>query len=174
MKTVFLVMVVCFVLAALMQWGPHILSSTFRILTSQRGSSIGGRLAKVMYGSTVIAGLGTWSMSGFVPDVQDDTEFGDTVKTWKQAGIGDAGTVSFSGNYDPADTNGQVALNALANTDSELSNLYFYESTSVFWRVAAGGAIILTKFKAITMDKNALGKISFDGKVSGKLMERVS
>lgn len=137
-------------------------------------ASIGGRLAKVMYGSTVIAGMGTWSMSGFVPDVQEDTAFGDTVKKWKQAGIGDAGEVSFAGNYDPADSNGQVALNALANTDSELTNLYFYESTSVFWRVAAGGAIVLTKFNAITMDKAALGKIDFAGKVSAKQMERVS
>lgn len=136
--------------------------------------SIGGRLAKVMYGSNVVAGMGTWSMSGFVPDVQEDTAFGDTVKKWKQAGIGDAGTLSFSGNYDPTDTAGQVALNALRNTDSELTNLYFYESTSVFWRVSAGGAIILTKFDAITMEKNALGKISFEAKVSGKVMERVS
>lgn len=137
-------------------------------------ASIGGRLAKVMYGSTVIAGLGNWSMTGFVPDVQDDTAFGDTVMKWKQAGIGDAGEVSFSGNYDPDDTNGQVALNALANTDSELTNLYFYESTSVFWRVSSGGGIVLTKFNAITMDKNALGKIEFSGKVSGNVMERVT
>jgi hypothetical protein len=137
-------------------------------------ASIGGRLAKVMYGSTLIAGMGTWSMSGFIPDVQEDTAFGDTVKKWKQAGIGDAGEVSFAGNYDPADTGGQVALNALANTDSELTNLYFYESTSVFWRVAAGGFIVLTKFNAIQMDKNALGKIDFTGKVSSKAMERVS
>ncbi len=27
-------------------------------------ASVGGRLAKVMYGSVVIAGMGTWSMSG--------------------------------------------------------------------------------------------------------------
>ena len=137
-------------------------------------ASIGGRLAKVMYGSTTIAGMGTWSMSGFVPVVMDNTAFGDTVMKWKQAGIGDAGEVSFAGNYDPGDTNGQVALNALANTDSELANLYFYESTSVFWRVALGGAIVITKFNAITMDKNALGTIEFTGKVSAKVMERIA
>lgn len=136
--------------------------------------SIGGRLAKVMYGSTVVAGLGTWSMSGFIPDVKEDTAFGDTVMSWKQAGIGDAGELSFSGNYDPSDTNGQVALNALANTDAELTNLYFYESTSVFWRVSSGGAIVLTKFNAITMDKNDLGKIDFTAKISKEPMERVS
>jgi hypothetical protein len=137
-------------------------------------ASIGGRLAKVMYGSTVIAGMGTWQMSGFVPDVQEDTAFGDTVKKWKQAGIGDAGEISFSGNYDPADSNGQVALNALANTDAELTNLYFYESTSVFWRVASGGAIVLTKFNNIGFQKNGLATVEFSGKISAKAMERVS
>jgi len=136
-------------------------------------ASIGGRLAKVMYGSVVIAGLGEWSMSGFVPDLAEDTAFGDTVKKWKEAGIGDAGTVSFSGSYDPDDTNGQVALNALANTGAELTNLYFYTKTNQFWRVGAGGAIILDKFNEVKMQKNGLGTVSFSGKVSGKLMERV-
>ena len=137
-------------------------------------AAIGGRLAKVLYGSNTVAGMGTWEISGFKPDVLEATAFGDTVKTWVEAGIGDGGTVTFSGNYDPSDTNGQVALNALANTGTLLTNLYFYESTSVFWRVAAGGAIILDQFQAIKMAKNALGTISFSGKVSGKNMERVS
>ena len=136
-------------------------------------ASIGGRLAKVMYGSTLVAGIGTWSMSGFVPDVVEDTAFGDTVKKWKEAGTGDAGTISFEGNYDPDDTNGQVALNALANTGAELTNLYFYETTNKFWRVQSGGCIILDKFNAVTMVKNGLGTVSFSGKISAKPMERV-
>lgn len=137
-------------------------------------ASVGGRLAKVMYDSTVIAGLGTWSMSGFVPQVEENTSFGDTVKSWKQAGIGDAGELTFSGLYDPDDTSGQVALNALANTDSELTNLYFYESTSVFWRVGAGGGIVITKFNNINFDKAALARIEFTARVSAKAMERVT
>jgi hypothetical protein len=135
---------------------------------------IGGRLAKVMYGSVTVAGIGTWSMSGFVPDLQEDTAFGDTVKKWVRAGIDDAGEVSFSGNYDPTDTAGQVALNALKLSTVGLSNLYFYETTSTFWRVALGGEILLTKFNAVTMEKNALGKIDFAGKVSAQAMERVA
>lgn len=137
-------------------------------------ASIGGRLAKVMYGSVVIAGLGEWSMTGFVPDVQDDTAFGDTVKKWKRAGIDDAGEVAFSGNYDPDDTNGQVALNALATVTTGLTNLYFYESTSVFWRVGSGGEILLTKFKAVKFNKAGLATVEFAGKISAKAMERVS
>lgn len=136
-------------------------------------SSIGGRLAKVMYGGVVIAGIGKWSMSGFTPDVVEDTAFGDTVKKWKNAGIGDAGTVDFEGNYDPDDTTGQVALNNLSNATSGLTNLYFYEDDAHFWRVAAGGSIVLTKFQALTMTKNGLGTVSFSGKVSGKSMERI-
>lgn len=137
-------------------------------------ASIGGRLAKVMYGSVVVAGIGEWSMSGFVPDVVESTAFGDTVKTWVNAGIGDAGEVSFSGNYDPADTNGQVALNALTATDVGLTNLYFYESTSVFWRVAAGGTIVLTELQQKKFIKNGLATCSFKGKISAKAMERVA
>jgi hypothetical protein len=136
-------------------------------------ASIGGRLAKVMYGSVVIAGMGQWSMSGFIPNVLEDTSFGDTVKSWNEAGIGDAGTLTFSGNYDPADTNGQVALNALQNTGASLTNLYFYESTSVFWRVKAGGSIIISKYGAPTMSKNALATVSFEAKISKMPMERV-
>ncbi|OPY74912.1 MAG: hypothetical protein A4E65_03689 [Syntrophorhabdus sp. PtaU1.Bin153] len=137
-------------------------------------ASIGGRLAMVRYGSNLVAGLGTWEMTGFTPEIQEDTAFGDTVKKWKQAGIGDAGEISFSGQYDPADTNGQVALLALANTDSEIDNLYFYESTSVFWRVASGGKLIMSKFDGPKFGKNELATISFTCKVSGKVMERVS
>lgn len=137
-------------------------------------ASIGGRLAKVMYGSVVVAGIGEWSMSGFVPDVVEDTAFGDTVKSWVNAGIADAGEVSFSGNYDPDDANGQVALNALADSVVGLTNLYFYETTNVFWRVKAGGTIVLTEVQPIKFIKNGLATVSFKGKISAKAMERVS
>ena len=137
-------------------------------------SSIGGRLAKVMYGSTLIAGMGTWEMTGFIPEIQEDTAFGDTVKKYKQAGIGDAGEISFEGQYDPDDTSGQVAFRALQNTDSELTNLYFYESTSIFWRVAAGGYLIPSKFAGPKFGKNMLATIAFTVKVSGKQMERIT
>jgi len=135
-------------------------------------ASVGGRLAKVVYNGNTIAGLGTWSMSGFVPDIVEDTAFGDTVKKWKRAGIDDAGEVSFSGNYDPDDTAGQIALNALSTVDGGVTKLYFYENTTKFWRVVAGGSIVLTKFNAVTMTKNGLGTVEFTGKISGKAMER--
>lgn len=137
-------------------------------------ASIGGKTAKVMYGSVTIAGIGEWSMSGFVPDVVEDTSFGDEVKSWVNAGIADAGEVTFSGNYDPDDTAGQVALNALADSVVGLTNLYFYESDSVFWRVKPGGSIILTQVQNPRFIKNGLATVSFTGKISGKAMERVA
>jgi len=137
-------------------------------------ASVGGRLAKVMYGSVVVAGIGEWSMTGYVPGVVDDTAFGDTVMKWNNAGIADAGEVSFSGNYDPADTTGQVALLALAESAVGLTNLYFYESTSAFWRVSSGGTIVLTEVRNPKFIKNGLATISFKGKVSAKAMERVA
>jgi hypothetical protein len=126
-----------------------------------------------MYGSVVVAGIGEWSMSGFVPDVVEDTAFGDEVKSWVNAGIADAGEVMFSGNYDPDDTTGQVALNALADSIVGLTNLYFYENANKFWRVKAGGSIILTEVQPLKFIKNGLATVSFKGKISAKAMERV-
>lgn len=133
----------------------------------------GGKNAKVMYGSVVVAEMVEWSMSGFVPDIQDATAFNQSVKTFKEAGAGDPGTISFSGDYDPADTNGQTALNAVCEAGTELTNLYLYENTNTFWRVGAGGSIIVKQGKAISRPKSGFGKISFQGQVSGKTMEQV-
>jgi len=144
-------------------------------------AAIGGRKVRVMYGVNTIAGIGEFSMSGYVPDLLESTSFGDDVKAWVRAGIDDAGEISFSGNHDPDDVNGQSALNALKAVTSGLTNLYFYDQygagvngiTYTFWRVGSGGDIKLMKFNAITMTKNALGAVSFSGKVSGAAMERV-
>lgn len=145
-------------------------------------SAKGGRTAKVLYGSNVIAGIGDFKLSGFKATLLDDTEFGDTIATYKRAGIDNAGTISFSGNYDPDDTNGQDAISALKTVTSGLTNLYFYDqygagaagTTYSFWRVASGGEIFLTDFDAIAMQKNGLGTISLAGQVSGAVMEHIS
>lgn len=136
-------------------------------------ASVGGRLASVRYGGSLVAGMGEWSMTGFIPEIMEDTSFGDTVKKYKQAGIGDAGEVSFSGFYDTSDA-GQAGLNILKNTDSEIVNLYFYESTSVFWRVSSGGALIMSKWEGPKFGKNELATISFAAKVSAKPMEKIT
>lgn len=131
-----------------------------------------GKLAKVMYGSVKIAGLSTWSMSGYEPQTLEDTEFGDTVQAFVFGGAGNPGNVTFSGNYDSADPNGQDAFSAACKAEVPLTNLYFYETATKYWAVAPGGEILPTKCDAIVMERNALGKIDFAGKISAAVMTR--
>ncbi len=138
-------------------------------------SALSGKNGKVMYGSEVVADMVEWSMSGWsFPIVKKDTAFTDTVMEYDIAEPGDPGTISFSGNYDPADTNGQLALHDICVAGTEITNLYLYANTSTFWRVGSGGHILVTKASAITMPRNAYGKISFEGQVSGAAMEQVT
>lgn len=138
-------------------------------------AKISGVHGKVMYGSVVVANMVSWSMSGFnLPVTAAPTAFGDTgAKVYEVAELGEAGTIEFNGNYDPADTNGQLALSALCQAGTHLTNLYLYANTSTFWRVASGGYIIVTKANAVTLPRNNFGTISFSGQVSSKAMEQV-
>ncbi|NIV11034.1 MAG: hypothetical protein GWN62_06995 [Aliifodinibius sp.] len=121
-------------------------------------------------------------MSGVDVKLEEDDAFGDTILSFMRVGSDNAGTISFSGNYDPDDTNGQVSLNGLYATTIGFTNLYFYDqygagqagATYSFWRVASGGSIFLTKFKDFGIQKNGIGKTSFTAQVSGAVMEWVS
>jgi len=137
------------------------------------GNAITGKNAKVMYGSVVLAGQVEWSMSGFSQGVTETTAFGDTIKTYEAADAGDPGTISFNGNYDPTDTTGQAAILTQCEAGTELTNIYLYCNTSTFWRVGSGGVIIVTKSHNVTMPRNGVGKITFEGQVSGAAMEQV-
>lgn len=138
-------------------------------------SKIAGVNGKVMYGSVVVANMVSWSMSGFnIPVISAPTAFGDTgTKVYEVAELGEAGTLEFNGNYDPADTGGQKVLTSLCQAGSHLTNLYLYANTSTFWRVTSGGYIIVTKADAVTLPRNNFGTISFSGQVSTAAMEQV-
>ena len=133
-----------------------------------------GTNGKVMYGSVIIANQVSWSMSGVSnPTTTAPTAFGDTGSKVKEiAELPDAGTVEFNGNYDPADS-GQSSFAAQCPLGTHLTNLYLYANTSTFWRVAAGGYIVVTKANAITLPRNNAGTISFSGDVSTTNMEQV-
>ena len=135
-------------------------------------AAVSGKLSKVMYGSVKLAGLSTWSLSGYVPQTLEDTEFGDTIQSFVFGGAGDPGTVTFSGNYDSADTTGQTAFATACKAEVPLTNLYFYETATAYWAVAPGGQILPTKCDAVVMERNALGKIDFAGRISGAVMTR--
>lgn len=137
------------------------------------GIPISGKGGKVMLGSVTIANIKEWSISGFVMGTLETTAFGTTIKTFIPDNTGDPGTVSFSGNYDPSDSTGQLAIDALCLAGTLSTDLYLYANTSTFWRVGSGGNIITTKGKAITLPRNGLGSVSYEGKVSGAAMEQV-
>jgi len=143
-------------------------------------SSRSGRLARVLYDGNTIAGLSRWNLSGYKVAFGSADCMGDTVQKFERVDSDDPGMVSFEGNYDPDDANGQTAINAIKATTTGMTNLYFYEvydvtnDDFVFWRVASGGDIKIETFDAVDMPKNGMGRITFSGRVSGAAMERVS
>lgn len=137
-------------------------------------ASISGKGGKVLYGSVTVANITEWSMTGFTQEVTAEaTPFASTVKKYIALNLGDPGKISFSGNYDPADSNGQQALATQCKAGTELTNLYLYTNTSTFWRVGTGGAIIVTKCDAVQLPRSGMGTISFEAQVSGAAMEQV-
>jgi len=146
------------------------------------GAAVSGRTGRVMYGANTIANIDNFMIGGTKISLQGYAGFEDTVKKFVRVDADDPGTISFSGNYDPNDTNGQIAINALKSVKSGLTNLYFYDqygagaagTTYSFWRVASGGEILIDTFNAVTMSKNDIGKTNFTGHVSGAYMEYVA
>jgi len=144
-----------------------------------------GKDAKVMYFASNVLGMGTWSMSGVNVEVLEDTEFGDTWKTF-QYGMKDGGEVSFSGLLDVADSTGFMAL-AVANLDAtSITALKLYVDATSYWEpcqtteyFAPGfmstnantvpSSIIVTSIE-IGQDKSGLATVSFSGKVSGVMV----
>lgn len=127
-----------------------------------------GRLASVKKGTFVVAELGQWSLSGFQRDVLESTAFGDSIKRY-EVGLGDYGTISFSGNYDPTDTNGQSVLATACKNATTITDLYFYIDAASYWKVS-GGSILLTKCDAVSFDKAGIGTVSFEGRITGGSM----
>lgn len=136
-------------------------------------SAITGKNGKVMYGSVVVAEMVEWSMSGFSkPVVKKDTAFNDTIAVYEAADAGDPGTISFRGNWDPANAR-QAALHTACNAGTHLTDLYLYANTSTFWRIGSGGYIIVTKSQSVTLPRTGYATITFEGQVSTAAMELV-
>lgn len=136
-------------------------------------AEISGSGGKVMKGSVVLASITEWSLSGFTSGTVEAFAFGDTIKTFLPEKSGDPGTISFSGNYDPADNTAKASLESICEAGTTCTDLYLYSNTSTFWRVGSGGSIITTKAKAVTFPRSGLGSVSYEGKVSAAAMEQV-
>ena len=137
-------------------------------------AKISGKNGKVMYGSVVVAEMVSWSMSGVtMPTTKAPTAFGDTGMAVKEiTDLPDAGTLEFTGNWDPSNAV-QKSLHTACAAGTHLTNLYLYANTSTFWRVKSGGYIIVTKSQAVTLPRNNFGTISFAGDISTAEMELV-
>lgn len=118
-------------------------------------SAMSGTDGKIMQGANTIANMTSWEVSLKAASV-DVSAFGGsgwganlgTIKSWSG---------KCSGNYDPADTNGQVALNAgLGDTFA----LKFYTDDTHYW----GGNGVLSD---LSLKSSASGVITADYSFEG-------
>jgi len=126
-----------------------------------------GYLGKVTIATDKVAELGTWNIAGQAIELVEDSQFGDTFKSWK-ASVGDGGTVTFSGHYDPDDANGQTALQTLYNTKAETNELrlYFGDGFADFFYCKGDVTCYVSAVSDLGVDQNGLGTIEFTLKVS--------
>ncbi len=132
-----------------------------------------GYLGKVSLGTDMVAELGQWNITGQENDLLNDTQFEDTLKSFVP-GRGDGGIVNFSGNYDPTDTNGQIALRTLYQTQAATNELrlYFGSGVNEFWFCEDETICLMQSLDDVGTDKSGLGKIGFSLKVSNGYMKR--
>jgi len=145
-----------------------------------------GKDAKVtigVAGTALIAGMGTWNMSGITTESFDASAFQDNWKTYLY-GMKDGGTITFNGWLDPDDTTGQNVLIAANAKNSSLNSLcFFVDNTKYFVPNQTTGylgpganstgmgtpglsSVNITDI-AITADKSGVETISFTAKVNG-------
>lgn len=136
-------------------------------------ASAKGKNSKVTVGAgdSTISLMGTWSISGQAADQLEETAFGDSYKKYVM-GLLDGGTVSFSGLFDPADTNGQAVLRT-ANADSTLlTSVKFWINTVSYYTPSytsvIGSGVYITSWE-IGSEKAGLMTASFSAKVTGAL-----
>ena len=122
-----------------------------------------GRIASVYLGTYKVAGQGTWTLGGFTREVIEEDSWDLDVKK-KHFGVGDAGTLTFSGLADPDDTTGQNLINSCCiNSSLTGVTLRFYTDATSYWRPDTGADILITKCQSITMEKSAMGTVDFEG-----------
>lgn len=130
-----------------------------------------GKDAGVYLGTYLVSHMGTWTIDGLTVDLLDSSAFGDE---WKQfeLGMGDYGTVSFSGFFDMGDTNGQVILESAHKNKSKLANIKFYIDNTSYYTpdvtsVTAAGILLQTI--RIGFEKYGIGTIEFTAKCTGPM-----
>lgn len=151
------------------------------------GTSIIGKQMKVTLGANTVLGMGTWSMDGITTDQYENTELGDSWKSY-QFGLNDGGQVTFSGLYKLGDTTGQNTLRKaqisdpptqITNLRLYVNNTSYYEAcrTTGYWGPGAdstGFNTVLSYLNVLSCpiggDKAGLGTASFTMKISGVMV----
>lgn len=135
-------------------------------------SVLSGRYAKITVYDNLVAEMGQYSMSGFNRDVLEHSAFGDTVKKFV-AGHVDGGEITFSGYFDPADTDGQRVLEAAAENGTLFNpmDIKFFLSEDKFMTVGPSGHMFVTKALNVGADKASIISASFTIKVVGDAMK---
>ncbi|MFH2074372.1 MAG: hypothetical protein ABIJ57_03355 [Pseudomonadota bacterium] len=140
-----------------------------------------GHKGKVTVGANNVLGMGTWSWPGMSIEQLDDTEFGDDY-TQFEWGLITSGTVAFNGYYKKDDTQGQDMLRTAFMLKSDLTDIRFYVDSVSYYTpnstTAAGGGLpagspvshINITGMSVEFDKGgSLGKVSFEGRISGAM-----
>lgn len=120
-----------------------------------------GHACKVAIGSNKVVGLGSFNIPGINWDKLDSTEMGDTIKSFL-LGLGDGGEVTASGQWDPADTTGQVAIKNANRDGTAIADVRFYiDSTSYYTASTTNPAttVYVTKFD---VKADLSGLLTFD------------
>lgn len=134
--------------------------------------AIFGKYGKVTIGTSAnkVQLMGTWNMPGVTSDQLEDTEFGSEWKTFKM-GLKDGGQITFSGLYDPTDTNGQTILRTYNADNTEITDFRLYIDNTSYWIPTTTNPTSYVQVTAweVGLDKAQLGTASFTVKVSGKM-----
>lgn len=132
-----------------------------------------GKISRVKKGANVVAELGVWSLDGMTTETIEHDCFEDDFKHYL-FGIGDFGAISFSGNYDPDDTDGQVAVESAWKEKTLVTDLYFFIDNTSYWAADltndSSSGILITSYGAVTFEKSAVGKVAFSAKVTGQMV----
>lgn len=143
-----------------------------------------GNKCKVTLGSSIVVGMGTWTLNGVTADKIEVTAFGDDWKSY-MFGLRDGGEISFDGFYDPDDVPGQDALRRSNLFNCNLTNLRLYiddtsyftpcQTTGYFSPVVTSGAPTRPSYVNITYydvkaDKANVAQCSFRATVSGLMV----
>jgi hypothetical protein len=125
------------------------------------------QFTKITIDKTIVAMMGSYSVSGLTRDVIDITTFGETIKRFGK-GLLDCGEISFNGLYDPADTLGQRILEDACESKRILTSgdLRVFINNDYYLTVASPGTMFLTQAKSLGMNSNGMAVTAFSAKLS--------